>query len=117
MMDYQVLCLFIAKHTLADYFFQSKWMLKKGNTIDWAVPLAAHCLVHALLTLAIVLIYTPNLWWLAILDGGFHFLIDRAKGVFSRSSSPMENSFWRAFGTDQALHLYTYVLILYLMTH
>jgi len=68
------------KHFLADFPLQSGFMLKKFLPgWDFFFPLAAHCAVHAGMTLAIVLCVNPALWWLALVDFGIHFLMDRIK--------------------------------------
>lgn len=75
-----LLTVFQLKHFIADYFLQSEYMLKKFLP-GWgfALPLATHCAVHALFTLAICLLVSPGLWWLAIVDFIVHFVMDRFK--------------------------------------
>ncbi len=116
----QLFILFIAfqiKHVLADYFFQTHWMVvgkyrKKG----WLKPLFAHASVHALLTLILLLIFAPKLWYLCVLDIAVHFSIDRIKAhpkLGGRFKMEEGAKFWWAFGTDQMLHHLTHYLIIY----
>lgn len=68
------------KHFFADYPLQRPWMLGKFKPgWDFVGPLSAHAAVHALMTLGIVLSVRPLLWWLALVDGGVHFVMDRIK--------------------------------------
>src|SRR5690348_3089163 len=75
-----LLVIFHVKHFFADFVFQNVYMLQKSRP-DWnfAIPLAIHCGVHALATLAIALWWNPSFWWLAILDFVVHFVMDRIK--------------------------------------
>lgn len=75
-----LLVLFQIKHFVADYPLQGKYMLGKFNP-DWSflLPLFAHAGVHGCFTLAICLVFAPQLWWLSLIDIAVHFLMDRAK--------------------------------------
>jgi hypothetical protein len=75
-----LLIFFQIKHFLADYIFQGRYMLQKFRP-DWGFffPLAAHVSVHAVMTLAILLVFSPGLWYLAFLDLVVHFVMDRIK--------------------------------------
>lgn len=70
-----------AKHFLADYPLQGRYMLGKFRD-DWGfvLPLAAHASVHALGTLAIAVWFVG---WravpLALFDAAVHFAMDRLK--------------------------------------
>jgi Protein of unknown function (DUF3307) len=109
---------FAAKQLLADYYFQTEWMVfGKGSKDGWFAPLATHAGVHAALTLAIVLVVRPSLWWLAVADFVIHVAIDRGKAMVSRrlALTPKDTGFWWAIGTDQTLHQLThfaYVILL-----
>ncbi|HEY9787157.1 MAG TPA: DUF3307 domain-containing protein, partial [Candidatus Obscuribacterales bacterium] len=70
---------FDTKHYLADYVLQNQYMLGKFRREGWLAPLTAHCLVHAVMTLAICLCVNPSLAWLAALDFVLHFTMDRIK--------------------------------------
>lgn len=126
MLDQQVvislfvlLVAFQIKHVLADYFFQTEWMVfGKCRIKGWVKPLFAHAAVHATLTLIIALIFAPTLWWLASLDIIVHFIIDRVKAnpkLGGRFKMEEGSKFWWAFGVDQMLHHLTHYLIIYLI--
>lgn len=75
-----LLIIYQVKHFLADYPLQSGFMLKKFLPgWDFFFPLVAHCAVHAAMTLGIVMWWNPALWWLALVDFGVHFVMDRIK--------------------------------------
>jgi hypothetical protein len=109
---------FAAKHLLADYLFQTDWMVHgKNRERDWLVPLSAHAGVHALGTLVIVLVANPAFWWLAPVDFVIHAAIDRGKAIVVRGLklTPNDTGFWWAIGADQSLHQivhFAYVIVL-----
>lgn len=82
-----LLILFQIKHFLADYLFQTKWMLGKFKPgIDFVKPLMAHCAVHALFTFGLcwawhnyTLCKVGVSLSLALLDFAIHFVMDRVK--------------------------------------
>lgn len=82
-MIWLLLVLYQIKHLLADYFWQTEYMLKKflpGK--EFMLPLAAHCLVHSAFTFLITLGFTHKLvlsLYLAFLDFTIHFIMDRIK--------------------------------------
>lgn len=104
---------FILKHYVADYLFQTSWMAAgKESAEDWVAPLAAHCAVHAALTALAVLLIAPSLWWLGVADFFIHAAIDRSKGLIGRHFrlAPFDNArWWRLFGADQCLHELTHL--------
>src|SRR3954464_1727625 len=75
-----LLIVFQIKHFIADFPLQREYMLRKFSP-DWdfLLPLTMHCLVHGTMTLAVVLVFNPKLWWLAFADFGIHFVMDRIK--------------------------------------
>lgn len=87
-----LLALYQLKHVLADYFLQNSYMMGKFKAKGWALPLAHHCLVHALFTdviagTALILLYPgrPMIWALGTgcalgsFDFLIHFAMDRIK--------------------------------------
>jgi len=75
-----LLVIFQLKHLVADYFLQGKYMLQKFKPgWDFFFPLLAHVTVHGGMTLAVCLYFAPHLWWLALVDMGIHFTMDRLK--------------------------------------
>lgn len=108
---------FQTKHYVADFLLQTSHMLKKGDRHDWALPLLSHCLVHGIFTLLIVLWASPSLWWIALIEIGAHFGIDRWKAVFTRDL-PFDHAInIRAFGFDQFLHQITYGAMLWYISN
>lgn len=118
---FQLLVLFQIKHFIGDFPLQREYMLKKFLPgWEFFVPLATHCFVHSLLTLAIVMAVSFDLWWLAVVDFVTHFIMDRIKsgprylGRFSDNRSP---GFWNSFGIDQMVHHLTGFYIIWVMIH
>jgi hypothetical protein len=80
---FKLLLLFQLKHFIADYPLQRPWMLGKFLDKGWVLPLAAHCGVHALFTIAIGLFcgWVPIsvILVMAAFDFVIHFTMDRIK--------------------------------------
>lgn len=108
---------FQLKHYVADFPLQSGWMLNKRLPgWDFAFPLACHCAVHSTITLIIICLVNPSLWWLALIDFVVHFLMDRVKSAahyLGRFNDPTRQSFWNCFGLDQLVHHFTHYFIIY----
>jgi Protein of unknown function (DUF3307) len=99
--------LLTAKHVVADFFLQNSWMAQgKDQKTGWALPLLVHCLIHLVLTTALLLIFAPRFWFVGLIDFAIHITIDRAKGLcVSSFGVTMEHQwFWWLIGIDQALH-------------
>ena len=114
---FALMIVFQLKHFLADYVFQTTWMLGKGKD-EWGfmAPLAAHCGVHALGTLIIALTVDWRLAWLAIFDFVVHFIMDRAKAgprYLGRYKDASKHAFWNALGFDQMVHHLTHIAIVW----
>lgn len=112
-----LLVIFQLKHFIADFPLQTSWMLNK-RLPGWSfvLPLAAHCAVHAGITLLIVLVVHPALWWLAVVDFCVHFVMDRCKSAshyLGRFNDPSRQSFWNCFGLDQMVHHLTHYFIIW----
>jgi len=114
-----LLAVFQLKHFVADFPLQTPYMLNKYRPgWDFIVPLVVHCLVHAIMTLAIAIYYDPQLWWLAVADFAIHFVVDRLKSgpkYFGRYNDIRKPSYWIALGGDQALHHLTSVYIVWVI--
>lgn len=131
-----LLSAFQAKHFLADYPFQRKFMLGKFRD-DWGfvVPLLAHVAVHAFGTFLITCWFgIVQALLLSLFDAVMHFLMDRVKasrkllGRFkpltaekALTATPEQwrsnDRFWWAVGFDQLFHHMThYMIIFYLAT-
>lgn len=105
--------LFIIKHLVADFLFQTSWMAKgKEQPTNWRAPLLAHVSVHAAGTLLIALLLAPQLAWLAAIDFVVHGLIDKSKTfVQKRYRLNVEQAaYWWLLGTDQTLHHLTHLV-------
>ncbi|MES2856608.1 MAG: DUF3307 domain-containing protein [Bdellovibrionota bacterium] len=111
--------IFQFKHFIADYPLQFPYMLRKFRPgWDFLLPLATHCFVHAFLTLIIVLVFAPELWWLAVLDFVVHFVMDRIKSgprYLGRFSNSAKSGYWIAFGFDQMVHHLTHIYIVWVI--
>ena len=105
---------FAVKHYAADFLFQTSWMARgKEKARHWVSALAVHALCHAALTLLILAVVSPRLWWLAIVDFGIHFAIDRGKAMIAATSrwQPSQPQFWWLLGFDQMLHQLTNIAL------
>ena len=103
-----------AKHFCADFLFQTSWIAKgKSAAHGWLLPLALHAAGHAALTLLIVLLLFPRLWWLAPLEFVVHASIDRAKVLVGRRKTldASMTEYWWLIGFDQFLHQLTNVVL------
>ncbi len=101
---------FTTKHFVADFLLQNRWIaIGKEGTSHWGRPLLVHVGLHALATLAIVLAVAPRLWWLAAVDFGIHFCVDRAKCLLAHRGgwTPQDARYWWLLGFDQYLHQLT----------
>ena len=112
-----LLVIFQLKHFISDYPLQSQYMLRKANEKQWVKPLLAHALVHATMTLLIVLAFNPSVWWLSIVDLIIHFSVDRVKAspkMLNRFS--IDNKFfWWSLGADQMAHHLTHYFIIFII--
>ena len=112
--------MFLFKHFICDYPFQSSWMaLKKGNK-DWDffLPLLSHALVHGFATLFFVMLTAPHFWWLALVDFVTHFIMDRIKSgpkYLGRFNDPAKHVYWNILGFDQFFHHLTDLTIVWII--
>ncbi len=112
-----LLLVFQLKHFLSDYPLQNKYMLNKERA-DWGflLPLMSHSLVHASITLVILLVFRAELWWIFLFDFSVHFIMDRIKSgpkYWGRYNNVKKASFWRCFGIDQMVHHLTHYVVIY----
>lgn len=114
-----LLAVFQVKHFLADFPLQTPYMLNKYRPgWDFIPPLVVHSGVHALMTLVLVTYFSPQLWWLAVVDFVSHFITDRLKSgpkYLGRYNDIRKASYWIALGGDQAIHHLTGVYIVWVM--
>jgi hypothetical protein len=120
-----LLALFQIKHLLADYVWQTPYMLGKGKKgIEWILPLGAHCLVHSVLSAMIIVCFRPEMVWLVVVEFFAHFLIDRVKATYKLPAGQWANEekgkylgkYYFAFGMDQMAHHLTYIGMVYVLT-
>jgi hypothetical protein len=101
--------LLTVKHIIADFMLQNSWMaIGKDQKTGWALPLLAHCSVHLVTSLLLIMVVAPRFWFVAFIDFAIHITIDRIKGICASSFGvTLENEhpwFWTLIGVDQALH-------------
>lgn len=107
-----LIALLLTKHFLADFPWQTQWMVKDKATS--LTTLVSHGLVHALLTLGVIGVCTGT--WrsdIAMLELIVHCTIDVIKAQSKRP--PSDPRFWTLLGLDQWAHHMSYVgIALYL---
>jgi hypothetical protein len=112
-----LLTLLFIKHFLADFVFQTEWMVKgKGLESGWLLPLYCHASVHQIFTLAILFFYVDisTAIVVAFLEKVAHIIIDRTKAspsLLGRYKDISRPAFWNALGADQLAHALTYIAI------
>lgn len=122
-----LLIAFQAKHFLADFPLQNKYMLGKfyQENRNWIPPLLAHVSVHGAFTAIISLITLAAFGFggwsalvigvsLAVCDMIIHFIMDRIKAspfIWGKYSID-QKQFWLALGTDQTVHHLTHYAII-----
>jgi hypothetical protein len=119
-LTFVLLVIFHVKHFLADFPLQFNFMLKYKVSPNWQflIPLSLHCLTHSSFTLLICLVIDPSYWWLAIVDFGVHFVMDRLKAgprYLGRFNDPSKSSFWISLGFDQMVHHLTDILVIWIL--
>ncbi len=112
-----LLCLLQIKHMFADYYLQTSKMLS-GRGEYFHLGRAQHAGIHAIGSIiAFLILGTPLIFTLVVaaLEWFVHFNIDYAKARYSdaKGFDPSQAGFWRAAGTDQALHHLTYVAMVW----
>lgn len=117
---FALLLAFQVKHFFGDYLLQTTWMVngKSRAGPEFVFPLSVHVLVHAALTLAIVMVINPSLWYLSVFDFAVHFTMDRIKAgprFLGRYNDPNKSSFWIPFGIDQMVHHLTHYIIILIL--
>ncbi|WP_147108761.1 DUF3307 domain-containing protein [Tateyamaria sp. syn59] len=112
-----LLFLLQVKHLFADFYLQTPRMLA-NRAVYMHFGRLQHAGLHAVGSLvAMVLVGVPV--WLgfvvAIAEWIAHFHIDWGKGWWSEHTGhdPSQGGFWRAFGLDQAVHQWTYLVMVW----
>lgn len=89
----------ILAHLLGDFVFQpNAWVNDKEQKKLASLYLYIHVLVHTILSF--VFLWNLNYWWIALVVGATHFVIDAAKLQFQK---PKNKRLW--FFIDQFLHI------------
>ncbi|SDL46723.1 DUF3307 domain-containing protein [Chryseobacterium taihuense] len=89
----------ILAHLLGDFILQpNSWVAEKESKKLKSKYLYLHILIHTILSF--VFLWNTELWWIAVLTGFSHFIIDAAKLSFQTVKSKKS---W--FFIDQALHM------------
>ena len=89
----------ILAHLLGDFLLQpGSWVVDKEKKKTGSVYLYLHVLIHTVL--AFIFLWDFNLWWIALIIGVTHFLIDAAKLHFQEAKTKRS---W--FFIDQLLHI------------
>ncbi|MCC3217898.1 DUF3307 domain-containing protein [Chryseobacterium sp. X308] len=94
-----ILIKLILAHLLGDFILQpNSWVADKENHKLKSKFLYLHILIHTVLSL--IFLWDLQLWWVAVLVGITHFIIDASKLIFQNVKT---NKRW--FFIDQLLHV------------
>ena len=95
----------ILAHLLGDFLLQpNSWVADKEQKKGKSKFLYIHVLIH--IALVFIFLWNIQLWWIALIIGITHFLIDWAKLQFQ---TPKAKRTW--FFVDQLLHIVVIVLL------
>lgn len=106
---------FQVKHFLGDYVFQNAYILDHRRI--WGHPGGLlHVLVHAALSLPILVVAGAHGWLLAALVLGealFHYHVDWVKDSWIHQAgwTTSDKQYWWLTGVDQMLHQLSYLVI------
>lgn len=115
------LVLFQLKHYLADFQWQTLWMVQTKGSYGHPGGLM-HAGLHGLLSLPVLLLvapFAPSLFMvILIFEMVLHYHIDWAKAqiVSRRGIDERDSAYWHYLGLDQAAHQLTYVAMLAALT-
>lgn len=95
----------ILAHLLGDFLLQpNSWVADKERKKLGSVYLYLHVLIH--MALVMIFLWDINLWWIAVIVGVTHFIIDGIKLLFQTSKTKRT---W--FFVDQLLHFAVIALL------
>ncbi len=108
-----LLCLFQVKHVLADFVFQSPYILTNRRFYGHPGGLL-HVAIHLAGSFAALLVVGAPAGMIAFLlcaEGLIHYHLDWSKDNFvaAQNLTPRDSVYWYATGVDQALHHLTYI--------
>ncbi len=118
-----ILSWLMIKHSLADYFLQTSWMIK--DKADYGRPGGlVHAGEHGVLSWITLSFFINPLMAFAygLIDFALHYHIDWTKSNYIQGNFRFSNDYlsqydtqwWWALGIDQTLHFLTYVLLVWL---
>ncbi len=108
------LALFQVKHYLADFYWQTGWMVRTKGRYGHPGGLA-HSGLHGVLSMSVLLVtahWMPALIVaLVIFEMIVHYHIDWFKSwiVVRGGIGEHDSAYWKVFGLDQAAHQLTYI--------
>ncbi len=110
--------LFAAKHFVADFALQTRWMLR-GKGIYGHPGGVAHAGLHmlgSLPALAVLGLAPIAILLLVLAEGILHYLIDWGKEQLTQrlGTSPQDRKVWLLLGVDQLLHYLTYIGLIFI---
>lgn len=111
------LALFQLKHYLADFHWQTPWMLSNKGSYGHPGGMA-HAGAHGALSLPVLLFAAPGMpaviAILLLAEIIVHYHIDwiKARDVDGRGLQHWDKRFWQYIGLDQAAHQLTYLAML-----
>ena len=94
-----IFVLLILAHLLGDFILQpDSWVVHKEKNKAKSIYLYIHVFIHAALTF--LFLWNLELWWVIVIIGVTHYIIDAAKLIFQKQNN---KKLW--FFIDQALHI------------
>lgn len=95
----------ILAHLLGDFLLQpNSWVADKEKKKLGSIYLYLHVLIH--MVLVMIVLWNIELWWIAVIVGITHFIIDGIKLIFQTSKTKRT---W--FFVDQLLHVAVIVML------
>jgi hypothetical protein len=109
---FDILLLLFLKHLIVDFFLQTDAMIQQKS--QYGQPLGIlHSFLHGVGTSTVFVHWMD--WetavWLGVIDMILHYHIDWLKMRFKHPIT--DRRFWWAFGIDQFLHQFTYIVLVF----
>ena len=106
------------KHLLADFYFQTLWMLT-GRDQYLHLGRTSHAGLHSIFSVIVFALFGTPITWLVILfllEFVIHFHVDfwKARENVVKGLTPEDAKFWRAMGLDQCIHHLTNLFMVWL---